>query len=199
MTEQKVPEGQSGEPVAAPENQEAAKSTIAYETHRKLLDEKKKLQAQLESFLSKEKEREEADARKRGDYEALLKAREEELVRERKERQELSDRITHGLKMNSVLEALGGNVDQKWFKLIDTTEVAINPETGEIDQMTVARVAESLKRQWPEMIQRTAKFPAAAPQGVNGGPGKITESEWRTLKSTAEMQKWKRDQIVWGQ
>lgn len=199
MTDQKVPEGQSGEPVAAPENQEQVKSTISYDTHRKLLDEKKKLQAQLESFLAKEKEREEADARKRGDYESLLKAREEELAKERSQRQELADRITHGLKLNSVIDALGGNVDQKWFKLIDTTEVAVNPETGDIDQMTVARVAESLKKQWPEMIRSSAKFPSAAPQGLRGGPGKITESEWKSLKNTAEMKKWGRDQIVWGE
>jgi hypothetical protein len=49
------------------------------------------------------------------------------------------------------------------------------------------------------MIQRTAKLPATAPQGLNGGAGKITESEWKTLTSTSDMKKWKRDQIVWGQ
>lgn len=197
MTDQKVPEGQSGEPVAQPENQEA-KSSISYETHRKLLDEKKRVQAQLETVLREKQEREEAEARKRGDFEALLKAREEELAKERAQRQELTERITHGMKMNSVIEALGGQVDPKWFKLIDTNEVAVNPETGEIDQMTVARVAESLKKQWPEMMRNTAKLPATAPQGLNGGPGKITESEWRNLKSTADMKKWSRDQIVWG-
>jgi len=199
MNEQKVPEGQSGQLEAASENQEQSKSTISYDTHRKLLDEKKKLQAQLEALSVKEKEREEADARKRGDYETLLKVRDEELNRERKERQELSERISHGLKMNCVIDALGGIVDQKWYKLIDTSEVAINPESGEVDMMTVARVAESLKKQWPEMIQRTAKLPATAPQGLNGGAGKITESEWKTLTSTSDMKKWKRDQIVWGQ
>jgi hypothetical protein len=198
MTEQKAPEEQSGEPVAQPENSET-KSAIAYETHRKLLDEKKKIQAQLESFMSKEKEREETDARKRGDYEALLKARDEELAKERAQRQELDERISRGMKLTSVIEALGGQVDQKWYKLIDTDEVAFNPDTGEIDKMTVARVAESLKRQWPEMVQRVTKFPAQAPQGLNGGPGKITESEWKSLKSVSEMNKWKRDQIVWGQ
>lgn len=199
MTDQKAPVEQSGEPVAQPENQETAKSTIAYETHRKLLDEKKKLQAQLEAVMSKEKEREESDARKRGDYEALLKSREQELAREKAQRQELDERISRGMKLQAVIEALGGQVEPKWFKLIETEEVAVNPESGEIDKMTAARVAESLKKQWPEMVQRVAKFPAQAPQGLTGGPGKITESEWRTLKSTAEMQKWKRDQIVWGQ
>ncbi len=124
MTDQKAPVEQSGEPVAQPENQEA-KSTIAYETHRKLLDEKKKLQAQLETFLAKEKEREETDARKRGDYEALLKAREEELAKERAQRQELDERITRGMKLTSVIEALGGQVDQKWFNFSNMPSVIL--------------------------------------------------------------------------
>lgn len=194
MTEQKVPEGQSGEPVAAPENQETGK--ISYEAHRKLLDEKKKVQAQLDALLSKDKEREDAEARKRGDYEALLKARDEELAKERAQRQELTERINTGRKINAVIDALGGQVDQKWLRLIETDDVALNPETGEVDQMTVARVAESLKKQWPEMIQRKATLPANAPQGNNGG--KISEAEWKSLKTVAEMNKWKPDQIVWG-
>jgi hypothetical protein len=194
MTEQKVPEGQSGEPVAAPENQETGK--ISYEAHRKLLDEKKKVQAQLDALLTKDKEREDAEARKRGDYEALLKARDEELAKERAQRQELTERINTGRKINAVIDALGGQVDQKWLRLIETDDVALNPDTGEVDQMTVARVAESLKKQWPEMIQRKATLPPNAPQGNSGG--KISESEWKSLKTVAEMNKWKPDQIVWG-
>ncbi len=191
--EQKAPEGQSGEPVAAPENQDSNRSTIAYDTHRKLLDEKKKVQAQLDQLLREKTERDEADARKRGDFEALLKSREEELAKERAARQELSERITTGRKLNAVIEALGGNIDQKWLRLIDTDEVAVNPDTGEVDAMTVARAAESLKKQWPEMIRKTATLPANAPAGNNGGT--ITRAEWLKL-SSKDMMKYKPDQIT---
>lgn len=198
MTEQQnAPEGQSGKPEATPEIQDT-KSTINYETHRKLLDEKKKIQAQLEQVLKEKQERDEAEARKRGDFEALLKAREEELSKEREARQELADRITKGRKLNAVIDALGGNVDQKWLKLIDTDEIVVNPETGEVDQMTVARAAESLKKQWPEMIRSTARMPHQAPQGLEGGAGKITESEWRALGNMAKMNAYKYSDIVWG-
>jgi threonine dehydrogenase-like Zn-dependent dehydrogenase len=193
MTEQQnAPVEQSGEPVAAPENQDV-KSTIAYDTHRKLLDEKKKVQAQLDQLLREKTEREEADARKRGDFEALLKAREEELAKERTARQELSERITTGRKLNAVIEALGGNIDQKWLRLIDTDEVAVNPETGEVDAMTVARAAESLKKQWPEMIRKTVTLPASAPVGNQGGT--ISRADWLKL-SSKDMLKYKPDQIL---
>lgn len=197
MTEQKAPVEQSGTPVAEPENKDQ-RETVNYETHRKLLDEKKKIQSQLAEFLAKEKEREESEARKRGDFEALLKARNEELERERKAREDLESRIMQGRKMNAVLEALGGSVDPKWVKLIDVSEVVVNPETGEIDQMTVARQAEALKREWPEMVSTRGKLPSQAPKGLEGGLGMITESEWRKLGSTKEMRKYNKDQIIWN-
>ena len=193
MTDQKVPVEQSGEPVAAPEIIEDKKSVITYETHRKLLDEKKRVQSQLDILLKEKQESQEADARKRGDLESILKARDEELAKERSQRQELSDRITNGRKMNSVLEALGGNVDQKWYELINVSDVAINPETGDIDQMTVAKVAESLKTKWPEMIKRQGVLPPNAPQG--NGAGTISHDDWKKLP-LKEMQKWKQNQII---
>jgi hypothetical protein len=194
MTDQQnAPVEQSGAPVATPENQNDGKSTIAYDTHRKLLDEKKKVQAQLDTLLREKTERDEAEARKRGDFEALLKAREDELSKERAARQELSDRITQGRKLNAVIDALGGNVDQKWLRLIDTDDVVVNPETGEVDPMTVARAAESLKKQWPEMLRKTATLPNAAPAG-NGG-GMISRADWLKL-SSKEMMKYKPDQIT---
>jgi len=186
MTEQQnAPVEQSGTPVATPENQNDGKSTIAYDTHRKLLDEKKKVQAQLDTLLREKTERDEAEARKRGDFEALLKAREDELSKERAARQELSDRITQGRKLNAVIDALGGNVDQKWLRLIDTDDVVVNPETGEVDQMTVARAAESLKKQWPEMLRKTAALP------------RITESEFKKL-SAKDQQRFRMTDVIWG-
>lgn len=195
MSESNVPVGQSVEPVAPAEKDQ--RETVNYETHRKLLDEKKKIQAKLDEILAKEKEREESEARKRGDFEALLKARNEELERERKAREELESRIIQGRKLNAVIEALGGNVEPKWLKLIDVSEVAVNPETGEIDQLTVARQAETLKRDWPEMVRVAGKLPHQAPKGLEGGGGMITESEWKKLGSVKEMNKYRRDQIIW--
>lgn len=196
MTEQNVPVEQSGIPADKPETKDT-RDSVNYETHRKLLDEKKKIQAKLDEILVREKEREEAEARKRGDFEALLKSRNEELEKERKAREDLENRIIQGRKMNAVLEALGGNVDAKWLKLIDVSEVAVNPETGEIDKLTVARQAEALKREWPEMVRQVGKLPSTAPKGLEGGLGMITESEWRKLGNTKEMSKYKKDQIIW--
>ena len=168
---------------------------VSHEAHRKLLDEKKKTQAKLDELLSREKEREEADARKRGDYEALLKARDEELAKEREKRTTLETTLTTGQKLNAVIDALGGSIDPRWYRLIDVSEVATNPETGEVDGFTVAKVAESLKREWPEMVKATGNLPKGAPQGLPNGSGAISREEWLKLPY-AKMKEYKHNQII---
>lgn len=181
MNEQgNAPVEQSVEPVAKPDVSKE-RDYVTLDTHRKLLDEKKKTQAKLEELLNKEKEREEIEARKRGDFDLVLKAREEELKAERDKRINLENTLTTGQKLSAVIDALGGSVESKWYKLIDVSQVAINPETGEIDTMTVAKVAESLKREWPEMSRPKSVLPANAPAGLQSGSGKISREEWLKL------------------
>lgn len=191
-----APVEQSGNvSVTPPEVKSERADFVTLDTHRKLLDEKKKAQAKLDEYIAKEKEREEADAKKRGDFDTILKAREEELQSEKAKRLELESTLTQGRKLSAVIDALGGSVDPRWYKLIDISNVAINPDSGEVDTLTVAKVAESLKREWPEMLRPASKLPANAPQGLEGGAGKISRSEWLKL-SAKEMMKWKPDQIA---
>ncbi len=193
MTEQgNAPVGQSVEPVAKPDASEN-RDYVTLETHRRLLDEKKKAQAKLDELLSKEKEREEADAKKRGDYETLLKARDEEIAKERARRIELEDSFTQGKKMNAIIDALGGNVDPRWYRLIDADGVKLNPETGEIDALTVAKVAEAIKREFPEITRAAGRLPAQAPEGNSAG--NISRAEWMKLPY-AKMREYKPNQII---
>lgn len=190
-----APVEQSGNvSVTPPEVKSERADFVTLETHRKLLDEKKKAQAKLDELLAKEKEREEADAKKRGDYEAILKAREEELQSERSKRLEIEGTLTQGRKLSAVIDALGGSVDPRWYKLIDISNVAINPDSGEVDALTVAKVAESLKREWPEMLRATSKLPANAPQGLEGGSGRVTREAW--LKMSYEDMRKNRHNII---
>lgn len=188
-----APVGQPDVSVTPPEVK-TERETVTLETHRRLLDEKKKTQAKLEELLAKDKEREEADAKKRGDYEALLKSRDEELKSERDKRLGLEATLTTGQKLNAVIDALGGQVDPRWYKMIDVSGVVVNPDTGEVDTLTVAKVAESLKREWPEMVRGQGRLPAEAPQG--SGAGTIAYEEWKKLP-LADMKKWKQNQIVY--
>lgn len=186
-----APVEQTAEPVASAE-ETPKKDFVSLDTHKKLLDEKKKMQAKLEEFEAKQRELEELDARKRGDYEALVKARDEELKAEREKRMKLESTFVHGQKMNAVIDALGGNVDPRWFKLIDVSGVVLGSD-GEVDALTVAKVAEGLKREFPEMVKSNSRLPAEAPKG--NGAGKISRADWLKLPY-AKMKEYPESQIV---
>lgn len=179
------------------ENQEPGtkKDVVAYETHRRLLDEKKKLQEKYEALASKDKVREEDDAKKRGDFDAILKSREEELKSTRDELTSIRETIKNAQKLTAVLSTAGSPIESKWHGLIDTSKILINPDSGEVDQMSVTKVVEDLRKSWPEMFKNpnAPKLPADAPLGNSAG--KINRSEWLNLPEK-EMRKWKMEQII---
>jgi hypothetical protein len=197
MSEQgTAPVGQPSESVTPA----GEKESVAYETHKRLLDEKKRVQSELEVLRQKDKEREEADAKKRGDYETLLQLKEAELAKAREEAEKerlnragLEEAVKSAQKQVAVIDALGGQIDPKWHRFIDVDKVIINPETGKIDPLSVAKYAEELKRDWPEMLKKTSVLPAGAPQG--GSQSFIKRDDWLKL-SSKEMRKWKFDQIL---
>lgn len=192
----------SGEPAAPAESPAGEPNDgLSLEKHQKLLDEKKKekaradaLAARLKEYEDKEKLKEEEDAKKRGDFETILKSREEEIAKLKSEVTSYRDTITYSQKMNAVLDAVGTKVEDKWLKLIDADKVVINPSTGEIDQASVNKLVENLKKDWPEMIRmKHGALPSDAPKGNDAGS--IKRSEWEKLP-TKEMRKYRPDQVI---
>lgn len=160
-----------------------------------LLAEKKKISERLKAFEDAEAKRAEDDAKKRGDYEALLKSKEEEAAKAREESSRLKAQMTDAKKLGAVVDAAGQAIDRKWLSMIDVDSVLINPDTGEIDQMSVTKTVEDFKKTWPEaFIKPGRSLPNEAP---NGGLQMIAESAWLKLPRK-EMDKFKRTQIDWG-
>lgn len=172
-----------------------SKDVVSYDTHRRLLDEKKKTQAERDQLLAEKKQREEEEAKKRGDYEALLKSRDEALAKAQADLASVRETQAKARKLAAVLDSIEGEVEPKWFSLIDVSSVVTNPDTGEIDQMSVTKVVEGLRKTWPEMIKNpnAPRLPADAPKG--NGAGKISKEEWLKLPAK-EMRVWKPDQII---
>lgn len=183
---------------ANPENQtsEKSKDTIAYETHRKLLDEKKKLQAKLADIEASQKKREEEDLAKKGEVEKILKIREQELNDTRAKLSAFEERQLQAKKLSAVVRGLGAQIDDKWYSVIGShlDEVVINPESGDVEQMSVTSVVEGLKKSWPEMLKvQRPGMPHDAPQG--NGVTTIGYDAWKKLP-LKEMKKWKHNQII---
>jgi hypothetical protein len=171
------------------------KETVAYETHRKLLDEKKKLQAKLEQIETDRKSAEEAELTRKGEIQKLLDM-------ERKRAQDLELKVKaqdeerlQARKLSAIVKGLSVPVDQKWYSVLGghLDDVILN-EAGEIEQMSVTSVVENLKKEWPEMLKKpSAGMPNGAPQG--NGAATISYDDWKKLP-LKDMKKWRQSQII---
>lgn len=193
------PEGDGGKKGDAGEGDN---KPVPYDSHRKLLDEKKRIQAELEAFKVEKKTREDKEAEEKGEYKKLLE-------QERKAREDaegklknIDEQVKNARKMSAILGSAGGTIDEKWHDLVMNTAldmVAIDPDTGKVDQLSVTKAVEKLKASYPEIIKGKGgpRVPGDAPGASGPGAGKITRSEWLKLNST-QMMKYKADQIVDG-
>lgn len=162
--------------------------SISYETHKKLLSEKKKrdeenqaLKRQLEDFLAKEKAREEEELKKQKNFEQLLKLREEELQKEREEKNSLRSMAEKGLKRRSFLDAVNGAVDEQYWGLIDLNEIVIDPTTGVPDEQSVQKAAREFEKKYPLVLQKRSGGPRLPGDAPRGSGGKLTYEEWLSL------------------
>ena len=195
-TDANPPVGDNSAPGGQESNQQV-KDTVQYETHKKLLDEKKKLAEKLAIFETKEAERERKKLEDEGQYQKLI-----ELEKKRADEAiakviAFEDQMTQGRKLKALLGALGGQVDDKFLGFLPIDQIVIDPETKEVNLTSVASVADGFKKQFPELIksQNGPRLPNAAPQGNEAG--KISEAEWNKLPAK-EMEKYKTHQIIWG-
>ena len=191
-------------PVVSDDGKETPPDKVDYAKFRELLDEKKKVQARerelaakLSEYEKAQKDKEEELARKRGDFDTILKTREER-IKELEADAEANKRHKQDVKKLSAFLKSAGDVEEKWMGLIQIGDIAVNPDTGEVDQMSVSKAVDSFKKTWPEAFKKPGvRIPTEAP---NGAPDMITESAWKKLASNPkEMNKYRYGQIIWGQ
>lgn len=170
---------------------------VSYDTHRRVLDEKKRIQAENEQFRKEKSEREQKELEAKGEYQKMLENERAERAKVEGELKLVREQETGRRKLGAVLSAVGGKIDAKFFGLVPIEDVAVDPDTGEIDAMSVTKAVEKLKATYPEIIKGVGgpKLPGSQPGANSTHPDKITLSAYKKL-SYAEMKKWKPSQIV---
>jgi predicted nucleic acid-binding Zn-ribbon protein len=202
-------EGSSGtNPNAGGEGQNQSttenKRSVSYETYLKTLDEAKSAKSRLKALEEERNKIAEEKLKAEGDWKGLLDLREsriKELEGESNQLKEkysgLNERVTSSQKLSKVLSKIGGDLDPKYYGLIDISEVKINPETGEIDDMSATKVAENYRTEYAETIRK--KFNPNSmgenkPGGDNGQSDFINFDKWAKLPYN-EQKKWKISQV----
>jgi hypothetical protein len=183
-TDQKA-SGTDGEVVS--DSSETSKDQVAYDTYRKVLSEKKKRDEELKlatEELSKmrklEKERVEHELKAKEDYKKLLELRENELKEKDEKLKSIETNIQESAKFSALLDALPGQLPKKYWQMIDTSGIVIDPTTGTPDPTSVKKIAESFQNSYGELLVKPgqAKMPNAA---ASGSTSVMTEELWKSL------------------
>lgn len=176
---------------------------VPYGKYRDLLDEKKKEQAErralserLSEYEKREKEKEDELARKRGDYDKIIASKEAEKAELRSKLDAHERHAQNVKKLGAFLKTSGADIEEKWLKIVDLKSIVLDPDSQEVDQMSVAKTVEDFKKEWPEAFKKAgARFPNEAPNTSNGISGFIKASEYAKL-SLKEMRKYKINQVI---
>jgi hypothetical protein len=167
----------------------ASGDSVSYDSHRRLLSEKKRVQAerdelkqQLQTRLDAEAEAEKKRLEDQGEYKKLLE-------NERKAKAELEAKLTRhtetqreAKKLGAVIDALDNKVDKKFWRFLDTSGVVIDPETGELDAMSVQKAVDGIRKEFPEFIRTGTNggtLPADAAQ--SGNIDLSNDDAWKNL------------------
>ena len=146
------------------------------------------LREKEETIASKLKEEEENKLKEKGQFEILLKQREEAMSQMKAEMEnikgELSSRdqaIVNFRKAAAFEAELGGKLKkQGYWNHVDFDKIAINPESGEVDVDSVKLAAGEFIKDYKELIT----FPNAAnlPNGTAAsGNGSLSYKQWQAL------------------
>lgn len=168
-------------PVGAENNQpvvesavESKEGSVSYETHRKLLAEKKNMQARLREIEEKA-----------GQLESNLKSIETKKLEEQNRYKELYEQIQkensslkssiterdqaiqNAIKVDAFQKALGSkSIDQKYYGFINTDNIIYDMESNAVDELSTQKEVERILSEFPEIVKDTQskQLPNQAPK-----------------------------------
>ena len=180
--------------------------TVAYETYQKVLNEAKNAKEKLRALESEFHKERENKMKHEGDWKGLIELREKEIKELKDQMTKISNdystldsHVKTSKKLSAVLNKIEGVIDQKYYGLIDLDEVMVNPESGEIDEMSVIKAAQSFKTQYPEVVRKSGFSGMMGDGRTNNSSSTegatIGRDAWIKLPYRDKM-KWKHAQII---
>lgn len=159
---------------------------VAYKSYSKVLGEKKKLagtvselQAKIDKFETDAKEKADEELKVKEDYKTLLGLRDQELEDTKKENTSFRNQFDDSKKLRAVLRTIKGELPDRYYGLVDLDKVAIDPNTGEVDQMSVTKVVDDYTKTYPETLR--AQGGPGLPNTAPAGSKTLTYDAWLKL------------------
>lgn len=169
--------------------------TVAYESYKRLLGQKKNATAEnenlkkiIEELKQANQSKEAEEATRKNDFQKLLemeKKRAEELAAKHKEIEDKylqqQNEIIQTRKLKSVLSSLDGKIDEQYFGLIDLDRVQVDPDTGEVDKVSVQNFVKDFEKSYSLIIKKGQKNPAMPNAAPSSASKKLTYEQWKAL------------------
>lgn len=180
-----------GEPENKPDNKNESKDTVSYETHQKLLKEKKALADRVAAIEAETKTREETELAEKQEFKKLYESAKTEADDWKGKYSSLNEGVNDTVKRHAFMKKISGEISEDYWGLIDLSQIAMDPETRKIDDASVARYVKEFEKKHSKLIDRPTKgkLPNDAPMG---GSTSLSYAEWLKLP-LAEQQKRAKD------
>lgn len=173
------------------EKQTPIKDTVSYETHKKLLAEKKEASEKARQLEAKLAEIEKAKLEETGNYKKLFESAEAKAKEKEAELEGVLSMLKTAQKRNAVIKHLSGKIPEVVAeKILDVSGVVID-ESGEVDDNTAKLVAQKFQADYGYLIQ-SGKQNGGLPSDAAGGPvTKLTYEDWKKLPAKEMAKRWK--------
>jgi hypothetical protein len=168
--------------------QEVKKDVVAYETHQKLLGEKKRtaeenaeLKKRLEALETEKKQSVEAELKAKEDWKKLYEAEKAEKEKVALTNTEINARLQNGSKMRAFLDKVNGQVSEGYWGLVDLDSIIVNPDTGLPDDASVQKAAAEFEKKFPEVLKKPGSNGKIPNNAAQGGGTSLTYDQWKSL------------------
>jgi len=150
--------------------------TIAYDTHKKLLGQRKSdqekmrgLEQRVADLVNANEEAEEVKLKEQGKWQEMAGRSETKVKELESEILGYKDSVNKAVKLTSFRDQLGGTVDHpSYYDYVNVDEIMIDQETGVVDTSSVEQVANQFKKEHPKLYtpKVSKSLPADAPQAT---------------------------------
>lgn len=184
-SEQSQASGEGQEKASGTPESVQQRDSVAYDTYRKVLSEKKKRDEQLQSVTeeltaikSQMKEKADQELKDQNRYKELYESTVQENQNLKSSLSEKDTRWNNALKLDAFYKGLNGKViDSKYSGFINVDNILVDPDTGSIDTTTVQREIERVTTEYPEIVKgsQSKPLPAQAPVVNSGGVKSLSD------------------------
>lgn len=145
--------------------------------------------AEKDAIAAEKAKADEEKLREKGQFDILLKQREERLKELESQLTEVSGKleakdeaIVNFRKAAAFERELGGKLKKdSYWSHVDFGNIAVNPDTNQIDSHSLSKVAEEFRNNFKELIDygNNANLPNSSASGTSGS--KLTLDQWKAL------------------